>query len=82
MLSDKTITKWEQGIITDRGVYEECETDLEFYNFLGCQCFDEEQIQEIMRKVTGADDAFYNALDQAEYNYSCFGLRCPFDNGD
>lgn len=59
--------KWQEGILTDYGAYEECETDLDFYNLLALEGYDEYDIKEIMRNVSGADDAYYNALDQADY---------------
>lgn len=63
---DEAIQAWEQGLLTDRGLYEICETDLEFYNILNNALCSEDRVKEIMREVSGADDAYYNALAQAE----------------
>ena len=45
---------------------EECETDLDFYNYLASEGYGECQIKEIMNLISGADDAYYHALEQAE----------------
>lgn len=48
-------------------VYKECETDLDFYNFLACtEGYGEEKVKEIMYNVCGGDDAYYHALEQAK----------------
>lgn len=49
-------------------IYDECEDDLEFYNALMCRegIWDDNTVQEIMYYVTGANDAYYNALDMME----------------
>ena len=50
-----------------RKVYEDCETDLDFYNYLACEeGYGEEQVKEIMCNICGGDDAYYNALEQGE----------------
>lgn len=47
-----------------RKEYEQCETDLDFYNFLACtEGYGEEQVKEIMYNVCGGDDAYYHALE-------------------
>lgn len=67
MLNNKIINEYREGIRTLYGVYDACDTDLEFYNFLGgTECYDEDDIKEKMREVSGADDAYYNALEQVE----------------
>lgn len=67
MLNNKIVDEYREGIRTLYGVYDACETDLEFYNFLGgTEGYGEDNIKEIMRDVSGADDAYYNALDEAE----------------
>ena len=63
---DEAIQAWEQGLLTDAGLYEVCESDLEFYNILSSALCSEGRVREIMREVSGADDAYYNALAQAE----------------
>ena len=58
MLNNKIIDEYREGIRTLYGVYDACDTDLEFYNFLGgAEGYDEDGIKEIMRDVSGADDA-------------------------
>ena len=67
MLDYEVIKQYREGVLTLYGVYDACETDLEFYNFLGgTEGYDEDEIKEKMYEVSGADDAYYNALDQAE----------------
>lgn len=67
MLNNKIIEEYYEGIRTLYGVYDACDTDLEFYNFLGgTEGYDEDDIKEKMCEVSGADDAYYNALDQVE----------------
>lgn len=63
---ETAIRKYDNGDLTLRGVYDACETDLEFYNFLIDQYMDEDVVKEKMREVSGADDAYYNALALAE----------------
>lgn len=54
--------RYAEGKITLEGVYDECETDLEFYNFLyNNYSTDEYEIKDVM-----GSDAFNNALDLAE----------------
>lgn len=66
MLNNKIIDEYREGIRTIYGVYDACDTDLEFYNFLGeTEGYDEDEIQETMYDVSGADDAYYNALAEA-----------------
>lgn len=66
MLTKNIIKKWEDGIYTDYGVYEACDTDIEFYNFLKSQGYDEHRIKETMLYVSGADDAYNNAILERE----------------
>ena len=66
MLTKSIIKKWEDGIYTDYGVYEACDTDIEFYNFLRSRGYDASTIKEIMFNVSGADDAYNNALSERE----------------
>ena len=67
MLNSEIVNEYREGIRTLYGVYDACDTDLEFYNFLGgTEGYDEDSIKEAMRDVSGADDAYYNALAQAE----------------
>lgn len=57
------IELYEEGEITLSGVYASCDTDLEFYNFLhDYEEMDEDDIKDTMCTVSGADDAYYNAL--------------------
>ena len=63
----EVIRQYREGDLTLYGVYDACETDLDFYNFLGgTEGYDEDEIKEKMWEVSGSDDAYYNALDQAE----------------
>ena len=60
---EEAIELYDEGHVTLEGVYNACETDLDMYNFLLNHCeYDEEGIKEKMREVSGADDAYYNAL--------------------
>jgi hypothetical protein len=61
---DEVIYQYDIGHATLECVYDYCETDLDFYNFLS-ERMEEEEVKETMRDVTGADDAYYNALAQA-----------------
>lgn len=49
-------------------MYNECEDDAEFYIRLMNEAgiFHDDDIKEIMYLVTGANDAYYNALDMME----------------
>lgn len=49
-------------------MYNECEDDAEFYIRLMNEAgiFRDDDIKEIMYLVTGANDAYYNALDMME----------------
>ena len=49
-------------------MYNECEDDAEFYIRLMNEAgiFHDDDIKEIMYYVTGANDAYYNALDMME----------------
>lgn len=68
MYNSKDLKMYDEGMVTDEYIYDKCDTDLDMYNFYGGHCgMDEDQIKEAMRDVSGADDAYYNALDQAEY---------------
>lgn len=60
------IELYDEGHVTLDGVYAACETDLEFYKFLveHLEIEDEDEIMERMRYVSGADDAYYNAIAQ------------------
>ena len=67
MIVNKDLELYDSGMVTDEYIYDKCDTDLEMYNFYGNHlCMDEDEIKENMRNVSGADDAYYNALDQAE----------------
>lgn len=64
----KAIKLYDEGDVTLRGVYNACETDLDFYNFLGNHVgMSDSAIMKTMREVTWADDAYYNALAMAEW---------------
>ena len=55
---------YDAGYFTLDGVYEYSDTDLDMYNFLHDHCgYDQEMIREKMQEVSGADDAYRNALD-------------------
>lgn len=57
------IELYDEGYFTLDGIYAYCETDLDMYNFLSNHCgYDEDRIKDKMREVSGADDAYYNAL--------------------
>lgn len=57
------IKLYDEGYFTLEGVYAYCETDLDMYNFLKNHCgYDEDEIEEKMEEVSGASDAYYNAL--------------------
>lgn len=64
-LTFENVTKlYDAGYFTLDGVYEYCNTDLDMYNFLHDHCgYDQEMIREKMQEVSGADDAYRNALD-------------------
>lgn len=64
---DDVVELYDSGYFTLDGVYAYCETDLDMYNFLLSHCgYGENEIKEKMREVSGADDAYYNALDCLE----------------
>ena len=60
---DEVIYQYDIGCATLELVYDYCETNLDFYNFLS-ERMEEEIVKEIMREVTGADDAYYKSLAQ------------------
>ena len=65
---DDVVKLYDENYFTLEGVYAYCKTDLEMYNFLKDHCnYDEDEIKEKMREVSWADDAYYNALDQAKW---------------
>ena len=67
MIVNKDLELYDSGMVTDEYIYDKCDTDLEMYNFYGNHLgMDEDESKENMRNVSGADDAYYNALDQAE----------------
>ena len=68
MINNTVIDKWRQGIYTDYGLYTECDTDEEFYDTLKKEGYEKERIKEIMNEVSGADDAYNNAISQKEVN--------------
>ena len=68
MVNNTVIDKWRQGIYTDYGLYTECDTDEEFYDTLKKEGYEKERIKEIMNEVSGADDAYNNAISQKEVN--------------
>lgn len=57
---------WQDDRLTDLGLYDACKTDLQFYNILTESGLDEESVKERMREVSGSDDAYCNALSEAE----------------
>ena len=66
---EEAIELYDEGYVTLEGVYDACETDLDMYNFLLNDCeYDEEEIKEKMREVSGADDAYYNALSYFDFD--------------
>jgi hypothetical protein len=68
MYSAKDLKKYDEGMVTDSYIYDKCDTDLDMYNFYANHCgMSENVIKDAMRDVSGADDAYYNALDLAEY---------------
>lgn len=66
MITNKDLELYNNGFVTDEYIYDKCETDLEMYNFYANMCMDEDNIKEAMYRVSGAPDAYNNALDQAE----------------
>ena len=63
-LDDDVITKYINGYLTLLGIYDICETDLSLYAFIAEFITDNEtEIMSYMREVSGADDAYNNALD-------------------
>ena len=67
MIAIKDMEMYDSGLVTDEYIYNKCDTDLEMYNFCASHlCMSEDDIKEAMRNVSGADDAYYNALTQAE----------------
>lgn len=66
---DEAIELYDEGYVTLEGVYNACETDTEMYNFLGNHIgLSEDKIKEKMRYVSGADDAYYNALSYFDFD--------------
>lgn len=64
---EDVIKLYDKGYFTLDGVYAYSETDLDMYNFLKNHCgYDADEIQDKMREVSGADDAYYNALSYLE----------------
>ena len=60
---DDVVELYDEGYFTLDGVYAYCETDLDMYNFLKEHCgYDEDEIEEKMEEVSGASDAYNNAL--------------------
>ena len=54
---------YDDGYFTLEGVYAYCDTDLDMYNFLKDHCgYDEETVEDKMSEVSGASDAYENAL--------------------
>lgn len=49
-------------------MYETAESDMEMYCFLVNEGRSEFEIKKIMRDVSGADDAYNNALNELSYN--------------
>ena len=66
MITNKDLEQYNKGFVTDDYIYEKCETDLEIYNFYANNGLDEDDIKEAMYRVSGANDAYYNALDLKE----------------
>ena len=73
MLSERDLDMYDAGMVTDSYIYDKCDTDLEMYNFYGNHLgLHDVQIKERMRLVSGADDAYFNALDQAEEDFDIY----------
>lgn len=71
MLSNNMISKYDKGFITDEGMYDRCDTDLEFYKFLKNHCeYDEDGIFKIMYEVSCASDAYNSA--RSDYLYELY----------
>ena len=66
MITNKDLELYNNGFVTEAYLYDKCDTDLEMYNFYANMGMDEDGIKEAMYCVSGASDAYYNALDQAE----------------
>lgn len=67
MIASKDMEMYDSGLVTDEYIYDKCDTDLEMYNFYASHlCMDKDEIKEAMRNVSGANDAYNNALAQAE----------------
>ena len=79
MLSKDIIEKWHNGIYTDYGVYDACDTDEEFYNFLKDEGIDNTQIKETMLAVSGSDDAYNTVMAQKDVIVE-FTATISFDN--
>lgn len=60
----EAIDLYDKGEYTLSNVYTCCETDLDMYNFLSCHCgYGDDKVKEKMVEISGADDAYYNALE-------------------
>lgn len=79
MLSKDIIEKWHNGIYTDYGVYDACDTDEEFYNFLKNEGYSNERIKEVMCEVSGADDAYNDVMSQKDVTVE-ITATISFDN--
>lgn len=67
MIASKDMKMYDSGLVTDEYIYDKCDTVLEMYNFYASHlCMDKDEIKEAMRNVSGANDAYNNALAQAE----------------
>ncbi len=58
------LKKYVAGIITEYGLYEAVTTDLDFYLMMVKEGHDDDGIKRHMVDVSGAEDAYYNALDE------------------
>ena len=79
MLTKDIIEKWHNGIYTDYGVYDACDTDEKFYNFLKNEGIGNSQIKETMLEVSGSDDAYNNVMEQKDVTVE-FTAILNFDN--
>lgn len=58
------VDEWYSGILTDYGLYERCENDVDLYIILDNEGYKEEGIRDFMYRVSGASDAYNNAVSE------------------
>lgn len=58
------LKQYYAGIVTEYGLYESVETDLDFYLMMVEDGLDDDGIKRHMVEASGAEDAYYNALDE------------------